>query len=213
VLAGTATAAPKRRDGIVEAIRVLRTARRGASKARTAAINQLKALLVTAPAPVREALDDLSTSASVTTCARFRPDEAGLADPAHASKAALQAIARRIQLLEAELELADQRLATLVGRAALRLLQLLPIGTDHAGQLLITAGSTPSGRIHLLPAAPCPGWPGRPCRAPPCPVRQPALPPLGPGAVEPVDSGPLGRRSRPRLPGPTRLGSAAGQAP
>ena len=33
VLAGTATAAPKRRDGIVEAIRVLRTARRGASKA------------------------------------------------------------------------------------------------------------------------------------------------------------------------------------
>jgi transposase len=73
VLAGTATAAPKRRDGIVEAIPVLRTARRGASKARTAAINQLKALLVTAPAPVREALDDLSTSALVTTCARSDP--------------------------------------------------------------------------------------------------------------------------------------------
>ena len=50
VLAGTATAAPKRRDGIIEAIRVLRTTRRGASKARTAAINQLKALLITAPA-------------------------------------------------------------------------------------------------------------------------------------------------------------------
>jgi transposase len=32
VLAGTATAVPKRRDGIVEAIRVLRTARRGAGK-------------------------------------------------------------------------------------------------------------------------------------------------------------------------------------
>jgi transposase len=73
VLAGTATAVPKRRDGIVEAIRVLRTARRGASKARTAATNQLKALLGTAPASVREALDDLSASALVTTCARFRP--------------------------------------------------------------------------------------------------------------------------------------------
>jgi transposase len=167
VLAGTATAAPKRRDGIVEAIRVLRTARRGASKARTAAINQLKALLVTAPASVREALDDLSTSALVTTCARFRPDEAGLADPLYASKAALQAIARRIQLLEAELELADQRLAKLVGRAAPRLLELLAIGNDHAGQLLITAGQHPerlrgeAAFAHLCGVAPIPASSGK----------------------------------------------------
>jgi transposase len=62
VLAGVATAVPKRRDGIVVAIRVLRTACQGASKAHTAASNQLKALLVTAPAPVREALDDLCAS-------------------------------------------------------------------------------------------------------------------------------------------------------
>jgi transposase len=167
VLAGTATAAPKRRDGIVEAIRVLRTARRGASKARTAASNQLKALLVTAPAPVREALDDLSVSALVTTCARFRPDEAGLADPLYASKAALQAIARRIQLLEAELELADQRLAKLVSRAAPRLLGLLAIGNDHAGQLLITAGQHPerlrgeAAFAHLCGVAPIPASSGK----------------------------------------------------
>jgi transposase len=111
-----ATAVPKRRDGIVEVIRVLRTARRGASKARTAAINHLKALLVTAPAPVREALEDRSVSVLITSCARLRPNETGLTDPAHASKAALQAIAHRIQLLEAEITLADQRLAKLVGR-------------------------------------------------------------------------------------------------
>jgi hypothetical protein len=54
VLAGVATAPAKRRDGIVEAIRALRAARSGAIKARTAAINQLKGLLVTAPASVRE---------------------------------------------------------------------------------------------------------------------------------------------------------------
>jgi transposase len=167
VLAGTATAAPKRRDGIVEAIRVLRTARRGASKARTAAINQLKALLVTAPAPVREALDDLSVSVLIGTCARFRPEETGLADPVHASKAALQAIARRIQLLEAELTLADQRLATLVGRAAPRLLQLLAIGNDHAGQLLVTAGQHPdrlrgeAAFAHLCGVAPIPASSGK----------------------------------------------------
>jgi transposase len=167
VLAGTATAAPKRRDGIVEAIRVLRTARRGASKARTAAINQLKALLVTSPASVREALDDLSASALIATCARFRADETGLADPLYASKAALQAIARRIQLLEAEIDLADQRLATLVGRAAPRLLQLLAIGKDHAGQLLTTAGQHPerlrgeAAFAHLCGVAPIPASSGK----------------------------------------------------
>jgi transposase len=167
VLAGTATAVPKRRDGIVEAIRVLRTARRGASKARTAAINQLKALLVTAPASVREALDDLSASALVTTCARLRPDEADLADPLHASKAALQAVAKRIQLLEAELTLADQRLAKLVGRAAPRLLALLAIGNDHAGQLLVTAGQHPerlrgeAAFAHLCGVAPIPASSGK----------------------------------------------------
>jgi len=167
VLAGTATAVPKRRDGIVEAIRVLRTARRGAGKARTAAINQLKALLVTAPASVREALDDLSASALITTCARLRPDETGLADPLYASKAALQAVARRIELLEAEIDLADQRLATLVGRAAPRLLQLLAIGKDHAGQLLVTAGQHPerlrgeAAFAHLCGVAPIPASSGK----------------------------------------------------
>jgi transposase len=167
VLAGVATAAPKRRDGIVEAIRVLRTARSGAVKARTAAINQLKALLVTAPASLREALDGRSTPALVGACARLRPDQTVLADPAQATKAALQAVAQRIQLLEAEIDLADQRLAALVGRAAPRLLQLLAIGNDHAGQLLVTAGQHPerlrgeAAFAHLCGVAPIPASSGK----------------------------------------------------
>jgi hypothetical protein len=44
VLAGTATAEPQRHDGIVEAVRMLRGVPSGAVKARTAAVNQLKAL-------------------------------------------------------------------------------------------------------------------------------------------------------------------------
>jgi transposase len=167
VLAGVATAAPKRRDGIVESIRALRTARRGAVKARTAAINQLKALLVTAPASLREALDSRSTPALVAVCARLRPDQTALADPAHATKAALAVVAQRIQLLEAEITLADQRLATLVGRAAPRLLQLLAIGNDHAGQLLVTAGQHPerlrgeAAFAHLCGVAPIPASSGK----------------------------------------------------
>lgn len=42
VLSGEAIAVPKDRTGIVEAIRVLRVARDGAVKSRTAALNQLK---------------------------------------------------------------------------------------------------------------------------------------------------------------------------
>jgi transposase len=167
VLAGTATASPKQRDGIVESIRALRTARSGAMKARTAAINQLKALLVTAPAQVREALDGLSRPVLVTACARLRPDETALAEPTHGAKAALRVVAQRIQLLEAEIALADQRLAKLVGRAAPRLLTLLAIGNDHAGQLLVTAGQRPerlrgeAAFAHLCGTAPIPASSGK----------------------------------------------------
>ena len=52
VLSGEATGCPKSADGPVEAIRMLRAARRCAVKARTGAIDQLKGLLVTAPEQV-----------------------------------------------------------------------------------------------------------------------------------------------------------------
>jgi len=167
VLAGVATAPAKRRDGIVEAIRALRAVRSGAIKARTAAINQLKGLLVTAPASVREGLEALPTTALVATCARLRPNETALADPVQATKAALRVVACRIHQLEEEISLADQRLATLVGRAAPRLLKLHAIGVDHAGQLLITAGDNPerlrgeAAFAHLCGAAPIPASSGK----------------------------------------------------
>jgi hypothetical protein len=167
VLAGTATAIPKRRDGIVAAIGVLRAARSGAIKARTAAINQLKGLLVTAPAPVREALDGRSTAALVVACARLRPDPARLAEPVQATKAALQVLAQRIQALEAELAVADQRLRKLVAKAAPQTIALFAIGVDHAGQLLVTAGQHPdrlrgeAAFAHLCGAAPIPASSGK----------------------------------------------------
>lgn len=54
VLSGEATAAPKSGDGPIEAIRVLKIAKDSAVKARVQAVNQLKAVLVNAPARVRE---------------------------------------------------------------------------------------------------------------------------------------------------------------
>jgi len=93
-LAGTATGVPKARDGRIEAIRALRVARSSAVKARSQATNQLKALLVTAPADLREQLRHLSTTTLVAACARLRPT-GDIADPEQATKTALRRLARR----------------------------------------------------------------------------------------------------------------------
>jgi transposase len=110
VLAGTASGAPKTRTGPVEAIRALRVARRGAVKARTAALNQLHGLLTSAPEQLRADLAALSATELVTRSADLRIDVDRLSEPVMATKAALRAIARRVQALDEEIELADIRL-------------------------------------------------------------------------------------------------------
>jgi transposase len=73
VLAGNASGAPKLATGAIEAIRMLRVARTGAVKAKTAAANTLIGLLVTAPEPLRSQLRLLSTAKLIDTCLRLRP--------------------------------------------------------------------------------------------------------------------------------------------
>lgn len=101
VLSGDANTTPKAGNANIEMIRVLRSARATASKARTQAICGLKSLVVTAPAELRESLRDLGTSRLVTTCARYRPGPP--TDTTGATKLALRCFARRIEALEAEL--------------------------------------------------------------------------------------------------------------
>jgi transposase len=59
VMSGRAGGTPKPRNGIVEAIRALRVVRKGAVKARTQTINQIRTLIVTAPSVVRDKLRGL----------------------------------------------------------------------------------------------------------------------------------------------------------
>lgn len=54
VLAKESTAIPKSHDGIVEAMRFLVVARKSSVKSKTQAINQIRALLVTAPEHIRQ---------------------------------------------------------------------------------------------------------------------------------------------------------------
>lgn len=165
-LSGAASGTPKLRDGQVEAIRALRVARRSAVKARTQAMNQLRALILTGPADLREQLRRLSATELVATCARLRP-LADLADPEHAVKTALRRLARRHQHLTREIRDADGDLAPLVAAAGHRLLALQGVGIDVAGQLLTSAGDNPdrlhteAAFAHLCGVAPIPASSGR----------------------------------------------------
>ena len=167
VLAGTATGAPKTRTGPVEAIRALRVARRGAVKARTAALNQLHGLLVSAPEPLRAELAGQSTAELVGRCAGFRIDPARLLEPTTGTRAALRAITRRVQALEEEIALADARLRPAVTTVAPRTAALFGAGPDVAGQLLVTVGDNPhrlrneAALAHLAGISPLPASSGR----------------------------------------------------
>ncbi len=63
---------PRAHDGPREALRVHTVARASAVRARTAAINELKALVITAPEELRAELRDLTTRGLITRCAGFR---------------------------------------------------------------------------------------------------------------------------------------------
>jgi transposase len=140
-LAGNAAVVPKRTDGRVEAIRQLRVARDSAVKARSAALNQLTELIVTAPDELREQLRERKTSrGKASLCARLRPDPERLHEPLHAAKLALRSLARRVNDLDQEIAALDAHLKPLVATAAPRTTALLAISTGHAGQMLVTAG-------------------------------------------------------------------------
>jgi transposase len=164
---GEASGTPKARTGPVEAIRALRVARRGAVKARTAALNQLHCLIASAPEPLRAELQQLSGSALVDRCAAAVTNERQLADPTHATTAALQAIASRIQAYDVEIAAADRRLSRLVTKIAPRTMAIFGVGPEVAGQLLTTAGDNPdrlrsqAALAHLCGAAPIPASSGR----------------------------------------------------
>jgi transposase len=167
VLAGECTAIPKDTTGIVEAIRQLHLARASAVQARTAALNQFGELLVTAPDTVRTALTAKTLPGKASQAARWRPDPAKLADPAHAARTALHSIARRIHTLTTETATLERQLSTLVKRVAPKTLKLLGVGPIHAAQLLITAGQNidrlhgETAFAHLCAADPIPASSGK----------------------------------------------------
>ncbi|MGH2428679.1 MAG: IS110 family transposase [Candidatus Limnocylindria bacterium] len=143
VQSGCANGTPKAGDGRVEAIRALRIARGSALDARSRVANQLHALRVTAPDELRAELRCLSLARLSLRASRFRvPDVVD--SPLAATRLALRSLAQRFRQLSAEIARLDVQLVRLVAAAAPQLVARPGIGTQIAGQLLVTAGDNPT---------------------------------------------------------------------
>lgn len=142
VLSGEATATPKAHNGPVEALRLLKIVQRSATKSRTQAGNQLRAIVATAPDDLRSKLRALKTSELVTTCAAFRvrADDDSLAS---VTRLALRELAQRIQLLDEQLARTKTRLARITTSVAPQLVARKGVGPDTASAILVSAGDNP----------------------------------------------------------------------
>ncbi|MFE5855486.1 transposase [Streptomyces sp. NPDC056500] len=136
-LSGRASSAPK--DDTVAGIRALHNAARSAVKARTAALNQITNLLVTAPEAVRARFGRLKGTDRTEALTRLRP--AGNAVHT-AVLTALKSLARRVKELTAEHDALTKALDS-QATAHNPGLRAAGVGPDTAAQLLVTAGGNP----------------------------------------------------------------------
>jgi transposase len=136
VLDGKRPAIP-RASGEREGLRALLAAREGAVSARTAALNQLRDLLVTTPEPLRNELRPLSRARLLARLTSARPDRR--TDPElRGTQLALKAVARRIQQLTVEERELAREIEHLTSRLAPQLLDQPGIGPLLAAQLLLS---------------------------------------------------------------------------
>jgi transposase len=122
-----------RGGGRREDLRLLLLERRGAMQARNAALNQLYALLVTAPDHIRTRLGVLSGDRLARAAARLRPS-------AEVVNGVLRRLGQRVERLSREVAEAERALAALVGELAPTLLEECGVGPVCGAQLLVSSG-------------------------------------------------------------------------
>lgn len=127
--------AQPRRRGVREAIRVLQRTRQAAIRARSQAVCQLKALVVTAREPLRDQLRRFDTDTLLARSARLRTH------PSHSTEhratvTALRATARRALALEAEANDLESQIELLVREIAAPLLAEPGVGVITAAEIL-----------------------------------------------------------------------------
>ncbi|AUS79689.1 IS110 family transposase [Actinoalloteichus sp. AHMU CJ021] len=141
VLNGQASALAKGGQGPLEMLRMFKVAKISALKSRTQAINQLKAVLVSADPALRDELRDLSTAKLVQRCIAWTP--ATPSDSATAARYTLRLLAARIDRLSQEIADLNAQTAAVLARHNPAMLDTYGVGPDTAATLLIAAGDNP----------------------------------------------------------------------
>lgn len=141
VLSGEATAIPKFQSGAAEAMRTVSVARRSAVKAKTQAINQLRAVLVSAPQDIRERLWKAKADQCVAGCAHLR--QLGSTVLLQTLTTTLRLLAKRWLMLTAELKELDALLEHLTNQSAPHLREQFGVGPQTAATLIAVAGDNP----------------------------------------------------------------------
>ena len=118
-----------------EALRLLLVARRSAVDVRRGALSQLRAVIVTAPEPLREQLRALPTGALVDRCSRLRRTTT-TADEL-ATRLVLRSLARRVQAATIEAAELEQEVVAAVRALAPALLDEPGVGPIVAAQLVV----------------------------------------------------------------------------
>jgi transposase len=126
-----------RGGGRREDLRLLLLERRGAMQARTAALNQLSAVLITAPEHVRERLRGLSGEKLAQAAARLRSRPGAMSG-------VLRRLGRRVERLSKEVAEAEEALAELLAEVAPDLLEECGVGRSAALNCSSRA-ATPNG--------------------------------------------------------------------
>lgn len=140
VQSGEASTDPK--SATIEPLRALNVARRSAVKAQQVAFRQIGAVLVNAPAHLRDRYRNLSDAKLIAALAAVRPEQhtdPGLADILHS----LRSLARRYRALGEEITDIEARMRARVTAANPALIAVKGVGPVVGAQLLITAGDNP----------------------------------------------------------------------
>ena len=160
--------ASPRAGGGREALRVLLTTREQAVQVRRVGLNQLRALLVTAPDELRQRLSRLPRTGLATRCAALRLRGA-VGEQERASVLALRLCARRVIAASREAQTLEREIERLVRTLAPRLLEEPGVGPISAGFLLL--GWSHHGRLRseaafarLAGSAPIPASSGKTTR-------------------------------------------------
>jgi hypothetical protein len=137
------TVTPKTRDGMIEALGVLKACRKTAVQARRMVLQMIGETVVSAPEAPRDSVRSMTRMQLIRTLAAWRPEMSGFREMETAHRIALKSLAGRHLELHDEIASLDAMIRSIVDEFAPDPVARHSIGYGSAARLLITAGDNP----------------------------------------------------------------------